>query len=111
MAPKKTIDQYRKLLSDDRKLSLDLYRKLPVETIIEMRNYISERMSRQAMASLPRTYDILGKVMFEKIEAALPRYRNPGNDGQFWDGRSRQPRWMSNAIKKGKTKEDFLIAA
>lgn len=31
-----------------------------------------------------------------------------GPDNQTWSGRGRMPRWMSDALSKGKKKEDFL---
>jgi len=35
------------------------------------------------------------------------KYRGPG--GETWTGRGLPPRWLSEAIKEGKTKQDFLI--
>jgi DNA-binding protein H-NS len=37
------------------------------------------------------------------------KYRNPENPSETWAGRGLAPRWMTAAIKAGKTKEDFLI--
>jgi DNA-binding protein H-NS len=37
-----------------------------------------------------------------------PRYRDPLT-GQTWTGRGMLPRWLKNAIKAGKNKEDFKI--
>ncbi|MDO4223180.1 MAG: H-NS histone family protein [Acinetobacter sp.] len=39
-----------------------------------------------------------------------PRYRNPANAEQTWTGRGKQPRWLAEEIKKGKTLESFLIS-
>lgn len=38
-----------------------------------------------------------------------PKYRNA--DGQTWTGRGVAPKWMSDAIAAGGSKEDFLIKA
>lgn len=37
-----------------------------------------------------------------------PKYRNPAT-GEMWSGRGLNPRWMKEAIAKGKKKDDFLI--
>ena len=37
-----------------------------------------------------------------------PKYRCP-NTGETWCGRGLKPRWLSAAIKTGKTLEDFAI--
>jgi DNA-binding protein H-NS len=39
-----------------------------------------------------------------------PKYRNPENPSETWAGRGLKPRWLSAALKSGKTQEDFLIA-
>lgn len=36
-----------------------------------------------------------------------PKYRNA--DGQTWTGRGIAPKWMTEAIASGKSKDDFLI--
>lgn len=45
------------------------------------------------------------KLAGVKVE---PKYRN--TDGQTWTGRGVTPKWMSEAISSGKSKDDFLIA-
>lgn len=37
-----------------------------------------------------------------------PKYRNSAS-GETWSGRGLKPRWLSAAIEKGKTLNDFLI--
>jgi DNA-binding protein H-NS len=39
-----------------------------------------------------------------------PKYRNPNDKSQTWSGRGLSPRWMSAALKAGKSKDAFLIA-
>jgi hypothetical protein len=41
--------------------------------------------------------------------AVAPKYRNPEDPSETWDGRGLKPRWLSAAIKGGKTLEDFAI--
>jgi DNA-binding protein H-NS len=36
-----------------------------------------------------------------------PKYRSPS--GETWAGRGARPKWMVEALKKGKKLEDFLI--
>jgi DNA-binding protein H-NS len=38
------------------------------------------------------------------------KYRNPENPSETWARRGLKPRWLSAAIKSGKSQEDFLIA-
>jgi len=38
-----------------------------------------------------------------------PKYRNPANPEEVWSGRGMTPRWLSNYIQQGKSKDDFLI--
>ncbi len=39
-----------------------------------------------------------------------PKYRNPADRSETWTGRGLMPRWMAALVKKGKKREDFLIA-
>jgi len=39
--------------------------------------------------------------------AGVPKYRSP--EGETWVGRGARPRWLSSALKEGKTLDDFLI--
>ena len=38
-----------------------------------------------------------------------PKYRNPDNPAETWAGRGLRPRWLTAAIKGGKSLEDFAI--
>jgi DNA-binding protein H-NS len=38
-----------------------------------------------------------------------PKYRNPQNPEETWAGRGLRPKWLSAAIKGGKSADDFLI--
>src|SRR5258708_12163482 len=39
-----------------------------------------------------------------------PKYRNPQNPEETWAGRGLRPKWLTAAIKGGKSAHDFLIA-
>ena len=41
-------------------------------------------------------------------QASLPKYINPDNPDQTWSGRGHQPKWLKEALAKGKTLEEFL---
>ncbi len=38
-----------------------------------------------------------------------PRYRNPKDASQTWTGRGKQPRWVVDALAKGKKLDDLAI--
>jgi DNA-binding protein H-NS len=44
-----------------------------------------------------------------KGKRVAPKYRNPADRSQTWAGRGLQPKWLSGAIKGGKSLEDFAI--
>jgi DNA-binding protein H-NS len=43
----------------------------------------------------------------DQLMMGLSTYRSPS--GETWAGRGARPRWMVEALKKGKKMEDFLI--
>src|SRR5918999_2705108 len=42
-------------------------------------------------------------------QASLPKYINPDNPDQTWSGRGQKPKWLKEALAKGKTLEQLLI--
>jgi DNA-binding protein H-NS len=40
-----------------------------------------------------------------------PKYRNPNNAQETWTGRGINPRWMTELLAQGMTKEQMLIPA
>ncbi|MBP0496472.1 H-NS family nucleoid-associated regulatory protein [Pararoseomonas indoligenes] len=40
-------------------------------------------------------------------KAVAAKYRGP--EGETWTGRGRMPRWLTDAMHHGKTKEDFAV--
>ena len=49
------------------------------------------------------------KSKAEKGSTVRARYRNPADSEQTWTGRGRQPRWVVDALAKGKTLDEFRI--
>ena len=41
--------------------------------------------------------------------AVAPKYRNPDNSAETWAGRGLRPRWLTAAMKGGKSLEDFAF--
>jgi DNA-binding protein H-NS len=40
----------------------------------------------------------------------LPKYQNPNKPSETWSGRGKKPRWLTAALKTGRTIEDFVIS-
>lgn len=38
-----------------------------------------------------------------------PKFRNPADTTQTWSGRGKRPRWLADALAKGRKEKDFLI--
>jgi len=49
------------------------------------------------------------KSKAEKGSTVRAQYRNPADSEQTWTGRGRQPRWVVEALAKGKTLDEFRI--
>jgi DNA-binding protein H-NS len=49
------------------------------------------------------------KVKRRKYPTVYPKYRNPERPSETWAGRGKQPKWVLNALKKGKQLEDLRI--
>lgn len=45
----------------------------------------------------------------KKNAASVPKYRHPENPELTWAGRGRQPRWIKDALKDGRSLEDMRI--
>lgn len=60
-----------------------------------------------------RSKSVAGKASTKKQTSKLagqkvaPKYRNEA--GQTWTGRGVAPKWLSDAVASGRSKEDFLI--
>ena len=39
----------------------------------------------------------------------FPKYRNPAKPAETWAGRGKQPRWVTEQLRSGKTLDDFRI--
>lgn len=50
---------------------------------------------------------ITRKVRGDKGQSLAIKYRGP--DGETWTGRGRMPRWLTTAIEKGQSKDQFAV--
>src|SRR6266481_8845195 len=75
--------------------------------VIEERRAVQDqlaRLSRLATSGL-RLKGIRGGAR----GPVAPKYRNPDNPAETWAGRGLRPRWLTAAMKGGKTLDDFAI--
>jgi DNA-binding protein H-NS len=83
-----------------------------VEALLNLRNQIDERLVElraeleKQLAAIAGQPKPKGKSL--KGKKVPPKYRSPS--GETWAGRGARPKWMVEALKKGKKMEDFLIA-
>lgn len=46
----------------------------------------------------------------DRRAVVAPKYQDPAT-GATWSGRGRMPRWLSDAVESGRSREEFLIPA
>ena len=90
------------------KLSLS---SMNVEALMSLRDQVNKRLLERLaeiekqLAAIPGPKGKPGKSL--KGKKVPPKYRSPS--GETWAGRGQRPRWMVEALKKGKKMESFLI--
>jgi DNA-binding protein H-NS len=81
-------------------------RKRVDEMLLKRRAEIEKRLERmEAIAVVGGRGQRASALRGRKVP---PKYRGPS--GETWAGRGVKPKWMVEALKKGKKMEDFLIA-
>jgi len=91
---------------------------MSVEALFQLRDDVGRTLARKAtevQQQLAALYEDagVGRGRGRRGSSALkgqkvaPKYRGPG--GETWAGRGAMPRWMAQAVKEGKKREDFLI--
>lgn len=68
--------------------------------------------ARKAAEAAAKKYGyVLGDLVgtARKAKKSAPKYRNPADPSMTWTGRGRQPGWLKDALKAGKTLEDMAI--
>ena|SRR6266516_380652 len=91
--------------------------RMNVEALMSLRDQIDKRLLEcrselekqlAALSGQPkgRSIRISSSLQGRKVP---PKYRSPS--GETWAGRGARPRWLVEALKKGKKIDDFLIAS
>src|SRR6266540_4330382 len=93
--------------------------RMNVEALMSLRNQIDKRLLERraelqeqlermgAIAVVGGTRVVRGGRSALKGRKVPPKYRS--RSGETWAGRGARPKWMVEALKKGKKMEDFLI--
>jgi DNA-binding protein H-NS len=90
---------------------------MSVEALMDLRKRVDEMLHRRR-AELEKRLERMEAIAVvggrgQRASALRgrkvpPKYRGPS--GETWAGRGVKPKWMVEALKKGKKMEDFLIA-
>jgi DNA-binding protein H-NS len=75
------------------------------EMLVEHRAKLIEQLERIAVVGGTRVVRGGGSAL--KGRKVPPKYRS--RSGETWAGRGARPRWLVEALKKGKKMDDFLI--
>lgn len=83
---------------------------------LKTRHFFSVSQAREQILHIARNAGItvaqLAAIKSPKSLKAIPipmKYRNPNNATQQWSGRGRQPAWVKEWIKAGKSIEEARI--
>jgi DNA-binding protein H-NS len=86
-----------------------------VEALLSLRKQVDERLAglrtelEKQLAALDGQVKSKGKTGSSlRGRKVPPKYGSPL--GETWAGRGARPKWMVEALKKGRKMEDFLIA-
>jgi DNA-binding protein H-NS len=84
-----------------------------VEALVSLRDQVNKRL-QECRAEIEKQLATLhdqskGKSSKSSLKGKKvpPKYRSPS--GETWAGRGQRPKWMVEALKKGKKLDDFLI--
>jgi DNA-binding protein H-NS len=101
---------------DLEKMSLDELKKLQKDVANEIKHY-KDREKRQALAEVeafarerglnPADLSEISRRRTRK--PAKPKYANPNDTAQTWSGRGRRPRWLEEALAKGRSLDEMAI--
>ncbi len=92
---------------------------MTVDALLKLRDDIGAVLSRKAddlkteLKAIGADYADVGRIALYGKKSLAGRkvaikYRD--EHGNKWAGRGAQPRWMTEAIKKGAKREDFLVS-
>lgn len=97
-------------------LSLDELKKLHKDVTKAIETYEERALKavRAEMDAIARQHGYTLEKVLAKAPAIArkpvePKYANPADSDQTWTGRGRKPKWVVEALAKGKTLEDLAI--
>jgi DNA-binding protein H-NS len=76
--------------------------------VIDQRRAIESELAKLGRLQGAKTLRKIGSG-FGLRGPVAPKYRNPQNPEETWAGRGLRPKWLTAAIKGGKSADDFLI--
>jgi DNA-binding protein H-NS len=93
-----------------------------IETELKYRQVTDKKKALERMRDIASEYgltlsEVLDKQTNDRKDrqntkkpesSPTQKYRNPDNPDQTWSGRGQQPKWVKEALAKGKTLEEFL---
>jgi DNA-binding protein H-NS len=107
-----TTDLSKYNLSELKGLQQDIEREIKSREQEEVKKAREKILSIAQSVGLPIEHLIASagkKSKAEKGSTVRAQYRNPADSEQTWTGRGRQPRWVVDALAKGKTLDEFRI--
>lgn len=77
---------------------------------------LEERQKAEAICEIRAVAQKLGYSLDELVSAEVrarqaadsPRYRHPADEAVTWSGRGRMPRWFMQAMRSGRSPDEFL---
>jgi DNA-binding protein H-NS len=90
------------------KQAADLFKKEVASVITKIRTLIKEYGLTAADLGLTGKAIRVTKTKTSAKPAGVPKYRDPVS-GKTWTGHGKAPAFITEAVKKGKSRDDFLI--
>lgn len=107
-----TTDLSKYNLSELKGLQHDIEREIKSREQEEVKKAREQILSIAQSVGLPVEQLIANvgkKSNAAKTAAVRAQYRNPADSEQTWTGRGRQPKWVVEALAKGKKLDEFRI--
>jgi DNA-binding protein H-NS len=105
------IYSYIELPAGDKQMPKPNLSAMSVNELLKLRDDINKVLDRKAN-ELRSQLSMLGRPAIQrgsrlKGRKVSPKYRSPS--GETWAGRGARPKWLVEAMKRGKKVENFLI--
>ena len=68
-----------------------------------------EELASKAGMTIDEALGRRGRKKVGSRAKAEPKYANPANASETWSGRGRKPKWVAEALSKGRTLEQLAI--